>query len=469
MTRIGVGDITVDDIRALVRRILDMVERYEPEGLIDIDTAMRIVGEVREILSSVEAGKLQPSIAMDVLSRKMELIESMARKIKPSLVSPSIEASTGGEKVVLHESHRGLSRSSNYYFIAEENKLVHISRYAISQKKSYDMVEYTVDLGKLCGKKVVEIYSSNSGIFCSASIYPAEDLALDHSQRRKEKVPLSFLNSFEFTYLTHYEKTFLKMEWSQYYLPMVRELHMILQQLPYVNMPRLISCQIESQASYPLSFLIPYSESARRRSLEGLTKEIHQLWIVMRILLELNKASKLKDLNLDLTQSSDRAIALFYCKDGLCSLWYEFDMNPHTMCKGMLWYREASNALKYFYQRVRNVLRRKGQTRAPLRPDIAILQGGASCEDLVKDFSIKMVIECKNQDYAYWAKDIETQIIPYKEIFQPDVMVLASLKKVPEHVREYLSRYGVIVIDEVYPEGKGMNELLNLINNTLVF
>jgi hypothetical protein len=54
----------------------------------------------------------------------------------------------------------------------------------------------------------------------------------------------------------------------------------------------------------------------------------------------------------------------------------------------------------------------------------------------------------------YWAKGMDTQVIPYKEVFQPDIMVLASLKKIPEHVKEYLSKYGIVVVDEVYPRGK---------------
>ena len=226
---------------------------------------------------------------------------------------------------------------------------------------------------------------------------------------------------------------------------------------------RLIARQINSQANYPLSFLIPYSENARRKSLEALTKEIHQLWVVARILMELNRLGKLEKVDLDFEQSSYHAIALFNCRDGPCSLWYEFDMYPPTMCRGMLWYKEASDELKNFYKHVEDILRRRRLRRAPLRPDIAIIHGGAKCDELTQGFKVKIIIECKNWEYGYWAKDIDNQIIPYKEIFQPDIMVLASLKKVPQYAKNMLSKYGIAVIDEVYPRGKGLEELLQII------
>lgn len=88
---------------------------------------------------------------------------------------------------------------------------------------------------------------------------------------------------------------------------------------------------------------------------------------------ELRKASKLESLHPDFTHSPYYVIALFHGRDGLCSLRYEFGMNPIIMCGGMLWCMETPNTLKYFYQRAESILRRKGLSRTPLRPDIAIL------------------------------------------------------------------------------------------------
>jgi len=48
----------------------------------------------------------------------------------------------------------------------------------------------------------------------------------------------------------------------------------------------LLRPHIENDFKYPLSFLVPYSEKAKLMSLSGLTKQIHQIWIVVRLLRE---------------------------------------------------------------------------------------------------------------------------------------------------------------------------------------
>ena len=58
--------------------------------------------------------------------------------------------------VTIRESHSGLSRSSDYHFVLEGGRLIHISRYAVSKRKIFkDMVEYVIDLSKLHGKKLL--------------------------------------------------------------------------------------------------------------------------------------------------------------------------------------------------------------------------------------------------------------------------------------------------------------------------
>ncbi len=167
---------------------------------------------------------------------------------------------------------------------------------------------------------------------------------------------------------------------------------------------------------------------------------------------------------LDFRQSPYNAVTSFNSKYGLCSLWYEFDIHPITMGGGLAWYKYP-DTLKEFHNRAANIIESKELKKAPLRPDIVILQGGSNFEELLKGFYVKMIIECKNWDFSYWSKDIDLQIIPYKEIFQPDNMVLVSLKKVPEYVKTKLNGEGIIIVDEVYPNGRGETELLKLVRN----
>jgi len=54
--------------------------------------------------------------------------------------------------VRVSEHKGGLTKSANYYFVIDGNKLFHISKYATSiQDKRFNVV-YEVDLSKLSGK-----------------------------------------------------------------------------------------------------------------------------------------------------------------------------------------------------------------------------------------------------------------------------------------------------------------------------
>ncbi|MEB3755359.1 MAG: hypothetical protein GSR79_00640 [Desulfurococcales archaeon] len=175
------------------------------------------------------------------------------------------------------EYHSGL-RGSNYYFVVEGNSLVPLSKYASSLIKNRGYIRYTVDPWKIRGKKIIEVNATRSGLVCSGLSYPAEDLPLDYYHRRSEVIPLSHLNNYELAYLTQRDREFFSGDWRYYYIPMIEDIHRIMESVrtPYPPvLPTLLHCQVKSGASYPLSFLIPYSENARWKSLETLTKEIH--------------------------------------------------------------------------------------------------------------------------------------------------------------------------------------------------
>jgi len=78
-----------------------------------------------------------------------------------------------------------------------------------------------------------------------------------------------------------------------------------------------------------------------------------------------------------------------------------------------------------------------------------------------------LTIECKNFDYEYWTEDVDNQIIPYKEILQPERMVVASLKPVPQDVEKRLKSLGIEVIDNVYPQGAGEEKLIEYVKQVL--
>jgi len=72
---------------------------------------------------------------------------------------------------------------------------------------------------------------------------------------------------------------------------------------------------------------------------------------------------------------------------------------------------------------------------------------------------IELLIECKNKDFRYWKKDLESQVFPYAELFRPKHFILASLKPVPDTYKRRLNREDILIIDNVYQRGEGRRSL----------
>jgi len=64
---------------------------------------------------------------------------------------------------------------------------------------------------------------------------------------------------------------------------------------------------------------------------------------------------------------------------------------------------------------------------------MVVLCGDSSCEEFskVERFKVRAVIECKNLDPQCWLGDLEGQVILYKQALHLDIMLVASLKRVP--------------------------------------
>jgi hypothetical protein len=369
-----------------------------------------------------------------------------------------------GWVVKVDEFHEGL-RGGSYYFVVEGRRLVHISRYALSERRGYG-TSYYIDLSKVRGKTIIEVFSSRSGPSSKAWAFPAEDLPLEWSARRRQDLPISFINDYELVHLEASEKHFLA-EWDRYYRPMLKVMREEERRGSKFSVTDLLRLHIENDLKYPLSFLIPYSEKARLMSLSGLTKQIHQIWIIVRLLREFTS----KPLTLFFGQSSSTPLAII----GDYALWYEFDLNPLSMFRGILWYedltgmpniREIPPSMKVIYEEAKRVRRKYGAKRLALRPDIAFTYA-KDAEEFMERPSIKLIVECKNADHTFWEREVEEQVKPYAEIFQPEHIVVASLKPVPRHLKEGLSSYGVDVIDNVYLGGPGERELVTYVKRAL--
>jgi len=247
------------------------------------------------------------------------------------------------------------------------------------------------------------------------------------------------------------------------------------------------------------------------------------MWVLARIVEELDKCKRLRSVhsfNLHLR----RSVAVFDCRYGVCSLWYEFDLYPFTMCEGLLIrgdllrgflgdklgkeYAEefvknlrrclenldectrllksretdASAKLKCidaasgcpqpfrdFYRRALEVAVRMQLHAVPLRPDIAVLTGAEDCKELIQGFRVVALIECKDRDFDAWRHEVDAQIAPYKEIFQPGVLIVVTSGAVPQSVKLQWRSRGIVIIDNVYPGGVGEAELAKLVRDLLAY
>ncbi|MCC6014133.1 MAG: hypothetical protein LM564_00320 [Desulfurococcaceae archaeon] len=277
-------------------------------------------------------------------------------------------------------------------------------------------------------------------------------------------------------HLTELERRFLK-EWHEYYIPMLKSIKDTA--VKGIRASRMLEPHLYLP-KYSLSFFIAYSSSARLKSFEALAREIHKVWIALRILKEFAK-----EIGFVWFQQSS---AIPVANIGNYSLWYEFDFTSHMMCNGILLYycgsfdvEECREPLPPWfsqtYSRMRDMLERPysraqellGVELKGLRPDIMFTQAVSSCRNLFKSptLLIKPIIVCKNFDYEYWAEDVERQIVPYKEILKPEHMVVASLKPVPQDVKKRLKSLGVEVVDHVYPGGAGEERLIEYVKQAL--
>jgi hypothetical protein len=75
---------------------------------------------------------------------------------------------------------------------------------------------------------------------------------------------------------------------------------------------------------------------------------------------------------------------------------------------------------------------------------------------------IKLAVECKDVEHMFWELNAVGSAFTYRELYQPEHIVIASLKTVPPYVKELLAEFNTVVIDNVYPGGGGEQELNNI-------
>jgi hypothetical protein len=92
--------------------------------------------------------------------------------------------------------------------------------------------------------------------------------------------------------------------------------------------------------------------------------------------------------------------------------------------------------------------------RVPVRPDIVVARGSFErTEEFVEsENAIDLLVECKEDPFDSWKREIESQILPYRQIFKPNNLILVSLEHIPEDVRGKLEDQGIKAVDNLKSE-----------------
>jgi len=204
--------------------------------------------------------------------------------------------------------------------------------------------------------------------------------------------------------------------------------------------------------SYYYTFMSLPKDTSRIKSLKVIRRWIYQLWI-LKLLCEVIEVYKFKEHERGneppfwwIEQGSDVSTCVAESPYGDITFWLEFQPNKIAHMIGIF-----------------------SEKRIPIRPDIVIAKGYFKrTEDFINSGnSIDIIIECKEDPFDAWKKEIETQIFPYIELFKPRKFIIASLEPVPEATKEHLKTYGIEIIDNLKPKSKNIEVLYSTIRKIL--
>ncbi|MEM3974665.1 MAG: hypothetical protein QXU60_03030 [Sulfolobales archaeon] len=202
-------------------------------------------------------------------------------------------------------------------------------------------------------------------------------------------------------------------------------------------------------------------DGKRIKSLRVTKKWIYQLW-VLKLVCEALGTSRFS-----------------YHRDSGEAYWWIEQGSEFSTCVGetpygsvSFWVEFQSSRVTHVPAYVQSMLASKHVStgkQVPARPDIVVVRGYYErTSDFVKSGKdIDVLVECKENPFDLWKNDIDSQILPYLRVFKPRIFVLASLQSVPDHVRNFLNREGIIVVDELKPHSSSIRLLHEILSSQL--
>lgn len=386
------------------------------------------------------------------------------------------------------EEIRG-TRRSTYYFVVDGDWLRPIRSYALHTRKnptfSY-MLHHSVPDERLSAKRIIRASFTGSGGLYFSEI-SLEDL-------RRERYPAgvhldkSDIMKYRFQFGADVEERVRQLRTE--YRSMVSETTELGKTIGFSLDFGQGAVQTEAVFrdidEYVLRCLCMPSDKQRKKSLEVVMKQIHQIWTISKIAetLGIRKSSdwvlsrkRSRKGTLDdpyvlftayenqyskrppsIAQRSESFQMLFRTTlgkptctfsghSGTFSLWHEFQVPT-----------QESIVREYFGHSIPGL--------KLIRPDIVVQVGSHTSlfrPSLLEEIAagrlnffshltpVDLVIECKEFDFGLWIDEIDKQLVPYKRILKPKKMILVSKEEIPTYGRRRIEENSIEIIDNFTP------------------
>lgn len=358
------------------------------------------------------------------------------------------------ETVKIREEVGRGTRGGPYVYVVEGNELVHISEYATGRLPGkYDEVIYDIPKNKLAGKILYCFDFSRSGgaFLIKCRIENFEDgysKSYEYLELLSERI--SELHGLKFRVKDPVLKSLLT-QFEQLFAPILQDIKKYEDaqnfKISFMGHQSRLEDVFKSPDLYYFTFMCLPKDRSRINSIKVTRRWLYQIW-VFKLLCEALKVSKFKAHEYEgkpywwIEQGSDFSTCVAETPLGEVTFWLEFQPHKGAHMTGMF-----------------------AERHIPIRPDIVVVKGYFERTEGFIDSKklIDLMIECKEDPFDKWRNEVNSQILPYQEIFKPKNFIIASLEPVPEDTKRCLENQGIKTIGNLKPNSKSIETLYNTI------
>ncbi len=335
---------------------------------------------------------------------------------------------------------KGGKRGLEFHYVREDDRLYHVSKYAIVAREASREVIYVVDPERIAGKWIYVFGRTNSGNPCFWKFEADRLVAGEPKYRILQDVTDDELANLELGDHSPGFQQYIRENWG--FMVKMREeiLGSKLRNLAeYLLAHPGTSCFLDSPVrGYWYCACWP-KDSSRLSSISQIMKYVHQVWCALLIIEGLGIAELLTESGVVLIEQGSGWPSVVFrdSKGQVWSAWVEAQWIEGF--KPGEWVRA-------------DIILAKGDWRGKLAPHN------------VRGIKADILIECKHEEWTrWWNEKTEKRLRKYREVFQPEHALLVSLRRVPEQVRQRIRKLGYMVFDGVWPGSEGVKKLMKFL------